>query len=170
MSIRELIQWRVEESRLFPLDPRAAGARRIRALFITAELHELVTGPWEDVNDEIRFSLLRADLEVFVEGRLIGPKYLFALTPVADGVWEIRSVEPNPSIRVLGRFAERDVLVLTHWCLRSDLGGWNTREWRDAREVCKSRWTSLFNTYQPLGGSRIHDFVSNAADGKYFKV
>jgi len=169
MSIREQIQWRVSEGRLVSLIPRAVGARRIRALFLTRALYDWVNGPWENVEDEVRFSLLRADLEVFIEGRLIGPKYLFVLSPNDDRVWEIRSVEPNPSIRVLGRFAEKDVLVLTDWCLRSDLGGWNTREWRDARERCKSSWNQLFNPHQPLGGSRIHDFVSNAADGKYFR-
>jgi len=78
-------------------------------------------------NGEKRVAELRADLEVFVEGRIIDPKYLFLLYPAADCVWEIRSVRSNPSIRVLGLFAKRDIFVATNFAFREDLGGWQSR-------------------------------------------
>jgi len=61
-------------------------------------------------------------LEQFAEGQSIDPAYLKLLAPARDAVWEIRSVRPAPSIRVLGRFAEYDVFVATNYALRKPLG------------------------------------------------
>ena len=70
---------------------------------------------------------LQADLELFAEGQPIDPKYLFLLYPPAEGVWEIRSIRPHPSIRVLGLFAQKDVFIATNLELRENLGGWQSR-------------------------------------------
>jgi hypothetical protein len=59
-------------------------------------------------------------LDLFAEGAPIGPKYLFLLYRADEAVWEIRSVRPNPSIRVLGRFAAKDIFVATNFALRDD--------------------------------------------------
>jgi len=71
-------------------------------MFVNEDLHNVLESPEGDQQWERRIAELRADLEVFVEARTIDPKYLFRLYPARDGVWEIRSVRENPSIRVLG--------------------------------------------------------------------
>ena len=73
-----------------------------------------------------RMGRLDADLEHFVVSPEIDPKYLFHLYPSQDCVWEIRSVRDDPSIRVLGMFAAKDVFVATNFALREDLGGWQS--------------------------------------------
>jgi hypothetical protein len=119
---------------------------------------------WED-----RKGFLQADLDLFAEGAQIGPKYLFLLYRADEAVWEIRSVRPNPSIRVLGRFAAKDIFVATNFALRDALGGWQSREWRDVKIRARTVWSQLFQNYQPLKSTNIHDVVSGAIDGKYFK-
>lgn len=168
MSIGDLIRWRRNEGALVPLRPRAKGAVTRRALFLTEQLAELLATTHDDEMEE-RLGHLQADLELFVTGLPIGPKYLFLLYPLMDAVWEIRSVRHEPSIRVLGLFAQRDVFVATHYAMREDLGGWQSREWKTVKRAARARWRQLFHDYQPLITSDPRVVVSDAIDGKYFK-
>jgi len=169
MSIDALIRWRVGENALFPLRPRGTGTPVKRKMFVTPELWELFEEEHEDEDLEIRLGQLQADLELFVEGQPIDPKYLFLLSPARQAVWEIRSVRPNPSIRVLGLFAKRNTFVATNFALREDLGGWQSREWKEVKRAALAGWRRLFHTYQPLASVKIHDLVTGAINGKYFK-
>jgi hypothetical protein len=111
-----------------------------------------------------------ADLEAFVEGIALHPRYLFLLFPAREGVWEIRSMRPDPSIRVLGRFADVDVFIATNYALRHELGGWRSRAWRDVKLSARTVWTNLFHTYRPIITTNVHDVVTGAINGKYFKT
>src|SRR5215216_3735673 len=169
MSIADLIADRVQRGMLFPLYPRAPGSSPQRALLVAEELWNFLQAPGPDDDWEERKGFLLADLEVFAEGQQIGPKYLFLLYPSREGVWEIRSTSQNPSIRVLGRFVCKDVFVATNYALRDQLGGWQSRKWRDVKVMSRTVWTCLFHPYQPLITTDINRVVSGAIDGKYFK-
>ncbi|MPZ39852.1 MAG: hypothetical protein GEU95_17690 [Rhizobiales bacterium] len=169
MSIVDLIADRVGAGMLFPLIPRTLGTSPKRSMLIGEELWRFLQEPEEDPEWEDRKGFLQADLELFAEGAPIGPKYLFLLSPAREAVWEIRSVRPNPSIRVLGRFIAKDIFVATNYALRKDLDGWETREWRDAKLRSRTIWTNLFHPYQPLVTTRVEDLASGVIDGKYFK-
>jgi hypothetical protein len=119
---------------------------------------------------EDRMGRLRADLEVFASSPTIDPKYLFHLYPARDAVWEIRSVRAAPSIRVLGLFAEKDAFIATTFALREELGGWQSREWRQVKRTAKQKWASLFHPYGPRVTTHVHDVVTGAINGKYFKT
>ncbi|CAN7732787.1 hypothetical protein LJR220_001888 [Bradyrhizobium sp. LjRoot220] len=119
---------------------------------------------------EDRLGILQADLEQFAEGRTIDPKYLFLLYPATEGVWEIRSLRPDPSIRVLGFFAKRDVFIATNLALRENLGGWESREWKDIKRLARTRWGHLFHTYNPMVSTNLSELVTGTIDGKYFKT
>ncbi len=153
---------------LYPLVPRARGVKVVRAMFLGEELHDLLNSPEGDEDWETRVGQLQADLERFVSGS-IDPKYLFLLYPARDAVWEIRSVNPNPSIRVLGFFAKRDVFVATNFALREDLGGWQSRQWRDVKRKAGTVWRQAFSTYKPRNSIRISDLVTGAINGQYYK-
>ena len=135
-------------------------------MFVVEELWEVLNSPEGDLDWERKVAELQADLEVFVEGMPIDPKYLFLLYPSAQAVWEIRSTRPSPSIRVLGLFADRDVFIATNFAFRADLGGWFSREWRDVKVAARTRWSHLFHTYQPRGETDIKQLVTGALDGK----
>jgi hypothetical protein len=154
---------------LFPLLPRAKGSPIRRALLISEELHQVLNSSPGDQEWEQRVAELQADLEVFVEARTIDPKYLFRLYPARDGVWEIRSVRNDPSIRVLGLFAWKDIFIATNHALRSDLGDWNSRAWKEVKRAARARWRQIFPTYDPKIVTSVQLLVTGALDGKYFK-
>lgn len=139
-------------------------------MFVSEDIWALLSTEHEDEEMEERLGALQADLEQFAEGRSIDPKYLFLLYPACEGVWEIRSVRPEPSIRVLGFFAKKDVFVATNLALRETLGGWESREWKDVKRLARARWGHLFHTYQPLISTSLSDLVTGAINGKYFKT
>jgi len=155
---------------LFPLLPKARGGTVRRALFVNEALNAFLNSPAGDENWERRVGELRADLEVFVEARTIGPKYLFLLYPARDTVWEIRSTSVAPSIRVLCLFAWKDVLIATGHALREELGGWESREWKTVKRDARAAWRRLFNSYDPMSGVDAKALVTGAIDGKYFKT
>jgi hypothetical protein len=119
---------------------------------------------------EERIGMLEADLETFLDGTELHPRYLFLLSPTREAVWEIRSPRPDPSIRVLGRFAAKDVFIATNYAFRDELEGWKSRAWRDVKLQSRTVWTTLFHTYRPIITTNIHDVVTGAINGKYFKT
>jgi hypothetical protein len=138
-------------------------------MFLSVELWELLNTAHEDPEMEDRLGDLQADLELFVASPSIDPKYLFHLYPARDAVWEIRSARPDPSIRVLGLFASRDVFIASNCALREHLGGWQSREWKEVKRTARRRRTQLFHSYQPVIGTDARTLVTGAIDGRYFK-
>lgn len=170
MSIIEVLASKVAYRMLFPLIPQARGSSVRRPMYIAEELWSLFATSHPDPEFESRIGTLRADLEAFVDGTALYPGYLFLLSPARDAVWEIRSTRDDPSIRVLGRFAQKDVFIATNYATRSELGGWKSRAWRDARVKSCAIWTNLFHTYQPIITTDVHAVASGAINGKYFKT
>src|SRR4051812_40363654 len=121
MSIRDEIKARISEGRLMHLPPLIPSAPADRTMFVSHDVAAAVLGPWHDRRTATRFAQLRAQLDAFTEGRLISvalnpydkdkKAYLALVDPISDGVWDIRSIDPSPSIRVLGCFAETDIFV-----------------------------------------------------------
>lgn len=136
---------------------------------MSERIRELLDDETDDEISEARFGALRADLEQFVTSVYLYPKYLFWLSPKRDVVWEIRSVEDVPSLRVLGRFADHDVFIALTIEERSELEGWNSQSWRRAIRTCVQRWATLFFGYQPRLGNTANDFFSGSISDSYFK-
>ena len=131
----------------------------------------MVEGPWSDDKAARRGGRLRADLEMFVDGSVVSiaddpykkPKaaYMARVDPPRDEVFDIRSRDPKPGVRVLGCFADKDIFVALAWDFRENLGGPASREWRDFIERSKAEWRKLFNPYPPHKGATLHDYASN---------
>ncbi len=171
MSIYYEIANRVNEKRLFSLTPALPGAPMVRHIYASSEIHRLITGPWVNTTWEERCGYLRGDLDRFIEGRVIAiatrpykgkTAYMLRLHPPREQVWEIRSRDPYPGIRVFGRFADIDIFIALTWAKRADLAGPHSREWRDAREACKTEWRNLFPAYEPItgNGGDFRDYIS----------
>jgi hypothetical protein len=125
---------------------------------------------YDDPDLEYRLGELEGHLDHFASGQPIGPNYLRLLYPAADGVWEIRNPESNPSMRVLGVFAEKDVFVAIEMAFRRDLGGWQSREWKQVKRRVGAVWRNLFFGERPLITTNVEDVVSGAEDGQYYKA
>lgn len=169
MSIEEEIKDRVGRGMLYPLAPSARGEPPARAMLVGERLWHELHSPDDDDERAARIGELLADLDVFITGEPLDPKYLFLLYPARDSVWEIRSVRTSPSIRVLGMFAQHDVYVATNFALRKELGGWESREWKNVKRAAGAEWRRLFPAYEPLRSTTVSDLVSGAIDGRYFK-
>jgi hypothetical protein len=115
----------MDEGRLFLLSP--AISLVVRPMFVSQEIKDLVLGPWNDPEWAIRCGLLRADLDRFITGARIPvaarpyqarSAYIAQLDQPRDEAWEIRSRDPEPSIRVFGRFAMTNWFVALTWSKR----------------------------------------------------
>lgn len=141
-----------------------------RRLYVSNDLRGFLEGPWVDSVEEYRSGKLQAQLEMFIIGDPISvaqnpykkPKhaYMARVDPIADEVWDIRSRDPKPGIRVFGRFAEVDIFLALTWSERDRLAGRGSRQWRDAREECKTEWKNLFPAYNPVHGASLNDYIS----------
>lgn len=141
-------------------------------MFVSPELYKLTeTGPWKNAAEEIRFGRLRADLDDFTGNAILtvawepydaGNAYFGRLDPINEEVWDIRSRDPAPAIRVLGSFADTDLFIGLVWGLRKDWGDRKSREWRDARIRTNTAWRALFPSYEPHKGGQLHDYLTNA--------
>ena len=176
MSIKDEIRDRVSEQRLFPVEPVLGPIER--PLFVSSEINDLLEGPWESPDMERRCGFLRAELNGFASSRIISmcltpftakDAFLGLLNPPGHGVWDMRSQDPSPGIRLIGGFADVDWFVALEWAPRSvavewsskkPLGDRNSREWRRAILSCKAQWRQLFAAYPTVKGSKTSDFVS----------
>lgn len=182
MSIRDEINARMGEGppRLFRLERSLKSDPESRSMFLSQELKELLDGPWDNQELRYRAGRLRADLEEFVKGSEIAvcmepfvakTAFMGRLKPVEDSVWDIRSRDPSPALRVVGLFAETDTFVALRWAPRSKRAKWtnklplgpkDSREWRDIILQCKTDWTNLFRPYPPVQGDAVHAYISDS--------
>ena len=136
-------------------------------MYLCRELYEAIRNPAPA--DIERFARLEADLATFVTSPTIDPGYLKGLWPAREGVWAIKSTRPSPSIRVLGFFAEKDSFVATNHALRSELGKFESRQWRDQKRRAGVIWRRLFPTYQFNASRDVNELFTGAINGDYFK-
>lgn len=171
MSISLEIRARREEGRLVLMQPLVPGPH-VRSLFAEESLFRDIDDGQRQLTGTLAYRVgqLRSDFDHFSAGGTTVVGYgtentcLFKqLDPRAEEVWEIRSRNPKPAIRVFGRFAEADCFIATHWCLRTDLGGPDSREWATEIRRCKAEWKKLFPTYDPHTGTSANDYISRDA-------
>ena len=168
MSISAEIVQKVQEGRLYHhqlLMPPSAGVPP-RYMYLSGKINSLLTGPWHSEEWEKRCGYLRADLDRFVQGGMIPVaerplsrgkhSYMRQLFRWREEVWEIRSRDPQPGLRILGRFADTDVFIALSCWHRTDLGGPRDRKWRDAIVGCKTEWRNLFPSYEPKSSGDNH--------------
>lgn len=146
--------------------PFFEGARERRELYATPWVHEEVFE-----TQKARMAQLHADLDRFigggsiaVGGRAAKDAFMKLLEPSRDGVWEIRSIDPKPSFRVFGLFAERDCFVATSVQERKLLGAFDSLQWRRARRHALAQWRGLFATWPPHRGEHLDDYLTNAVE------
>lgn len=167
MSIRDQIAHLTEIGSLVHLVPKRKGAGVPRVVLLDRGLHEAIVQP--EPNKAERMGRLRADLDHFTTGGFIvvgkgrqNECFLKLLSPVADGICELRSRNPKPSLRLLGGFAEIDVFVGMSIHDRNDLGAEGSREWRDAIVSVKSAWSRSFISYPRVSGGTFNDYLSRS--------
>ncbi len=179
MSILELIRQRVGEGRLHDVRPILDSDESLRTLVVSSEIHTLLEGPW--INDDAarRCYALRADLEAFVKGDVIGmcltphehkTAYMGRLDRPKDEVWDIRCRDPSPAFRIFGRFAcpntfvalkYRPRSIVVEWVDEKPLGDRHSNEWHFAIHGTQNAWDDLFPYSNPVHGDDLSVYVTH---------
>jgi hypothetical protein len=180
MSIRDEINARIEEGRLFRLKPINAKDGQRRTVLLSEEVNGIVSGPWPDGPTGCRCGRLRADLENLITAEFITVcwdpfkarnEQIGRLHRVEDEVWDLRSQKPKPGLRAFFRFAEKDVFVVltiaprsvpVSWLSRLPLLRGESREWRNAILECRTEWKKLFPAHEPIHGANINVYLTGA--------
>jgi len=115
--------------------------------------------------------LFAASLFPFASGRTKqGSAFLGRLAEPEEEVWDVRAREPNPALRLFGRFAAPDHFVAFDWRPRSK--PWNGREplhdrhdpeWDAEKAKCLAQWERLFPKHDPVHGGTVYEYVTSNA-------
>lgn len=168
MSIREMIREWNKSGELCLLAPMFPSTERVRWVFVSKELYRAFHGPWVSSDEEKNMMRARATLDAFTSGQRIGVRLppsknvaaqLALLEDRRDEVWEFRCRDPNPQMRIFGRFAEQNLFVAFIKKNRDEFK--SNDDFQPVMEECKKHWRTLFPTYNPHRGSSAHDYVSN---------
>jgi hypothetical protein len=167
----------------------AVGEPLKRFMLISTPLHRLLYGPWKSIEAADRLTSLRADLEEFVsegivsmhlaprsakKGTAARDAYVGLLDPAGAGIFDIRSRDPRPGLRVLGAFAKVDMFIAFSCHPRSRKVAWlpnrqpllerDSKAWRAAINDCHDQWRKIVGAdVQPVAGSTPSAFVSRNA-------
>lgn len=89
------------------------------------------------------------------------------LEPARQAVFDIRSRNPPPELRIFGRFYKVDVFVALIWRPRSKPVSWSDKEplsddqhWTDAVIECETRWWKILPNSQAVTGMEANKYVS----------
>ncbi len=174
MSIAESIEAAIVTGRLRAFVPEFDSDEAVRSVLLHPRLAD-------DISERVeawgrRVGRLQGDLESFVKGEHVtlsmtpfehGSAFLALMDPPADGTWEIRSRDPNPGLRVFGRFPCADTFVALSWEPRSvrfggrrPLGKRDSLEYELALIETNERWNAALPGAVPLTGGSCRDYVS----------
>lgn len=161
------IRRQCEEGELVLVEPTIP-CSQIRPIYMARKAYARVFGP--SAEESARMGFLEADLRRFISGDKItvarGREKTCVLKPLSNvsEVWELRSRDPDPAIRVFGRFADKDVFIATNLEYRNLLFEIRSRFWAVQMGRCQTIWKRLFPYLEPHRGETSHDYVSNAVD------
>lgn len=180
MSIKAAIRRHVRGERLFPLEMSLESDRVLRGLFLSPEIKRLMEGPWTSPQCASRIARLQANFEAYAKGESVvmslepfaaEDAFFGRLDTPAEEIWDIRSREPTPGLRVFGRFAAPNIFIAFDWYPRSV--DWNGRQslgdryhqlWEIAKTSCTEQWSLLFPDHEALHGGQVQDYVTENAN------
>jgi hypothetical protein len=154
---------------LFHMQPAVPSTPCGRHVFASQEVRDALVGPWADAGKEDRLGRARALLDAFTEELRISVRMppstsrkaqLALLQPRHHEVWEFRAREPNPGVRIFGRFTERNHFVALTYGFREEFK--EQSDWDRAIENCKHKWGILFPVHPPHKGNDPGDYLTNA--------
>ena len=158
----------VRTGELVLLIPALPSIQTRRSMFATDEVAGALGGPWKNQDEATKMGRARAYVDTYISGDLMSVRMppsksvraqLAQLEPASEEAWELRIRDPRPGVRLIGRFAEKDVLIALTVAFRDDLD--TPAKWSAEIERCKREWRILFPTFPPLSGIEANDYISN---------
>jgi hypothetical protein len=171
MSVHpEEIKYLCDAGRLVRFRCPLAIPKERRDIYVSKSIEALLIDSWISKQQEFRWGYVLSDLCVFVrdpwisiadDSRRAENAYMARLQPDQDEVWDIRCRDPNPGIRLLGRFAGKNVFIALTWEERLPLSKFESAEWKAAISRCTTQW-NLFFWSEPLRGTFPDDYLDGA--------
>ncbi len=170
MSIQDEIDAHVLAGRLFRLPALLGADGPTRTMIVTPDIYaNAQPTAWPHDRRGERLGRMRGDIDRFTNNDRISialfPKnkpattYLARIHPVANEVWDLRSTDPKPGIRILGRFSEMDTFVALVWDFHEHVSGWAA--WAALGQRCLQEWERLFTTLPPHHGKSANEYLSS---------
>jgi hypothetical protein len=172
MSTRDAMNRLIQGGQIVHVPCQLRGVSSRRHVFLEASLHDrLAQAMTGSTKDDIRLAGLWADLDRFTSGSVItvggdpfnkGQTAFMARThPVQDGIFDLRSRDPSPGIRLFGAFCETDVFLGLTWKWRHELGSRHDRLFDLAVLEATGVWDRLLPDCRRLVSDRIEDCISD---------
>ncbi len=171
MSLEAEVNALLNSGRLSKLPIAYPGLPQRRIIYVSHAVNGLLLGPWNTPNEENRVGQLRFWLDRFISGDRVYVRErprarkstadMAVLEPWDDEIWEIRSIDPKPSLRIFGSFVKQDVFLGMTWAPRKSLDHFGGPKWQAAITHYKAEWQNHF-TAQPLAGAYPIAYLSNA--------
>ncbi len=174
MSIKRSIEDAISAGCLCVFVPEFDSDNVVRSVLLHPELVADISERVEEWGK--RVGRLQGDFETFVKGEHIALSmtpfehknaFMGLMDPVTDGTWEIRSRDPNPGLRVFGKFPCTDTFVGLTWQPRSvrfrgkdPLRSRHSLEYQLALIETNERWNAALPDVAPLTGGSYRDYVS----------
>ena len=178
MSTEEEIAEAVRSEALYKVRLEFPSDTVRRRMWLHRELRAELRVVYEEEGEEAqkRLASLEKDFESFVkeEHVLMGLKPFNhknadfgLLSPVSKGLWDLRSRDPGPGLRVFGAFIGVDAFVALSWAPRSigwggkrQLGNADSIEYQIALLEAEERWNAALPNSSPIVGKLAHEYVS----------
>lgn len=136
----------------------------LRPVYLVPEVCARIVGPWTTAEERSFMPQVQADLENFIEGgwinatfRMRPNAYCKRLQDGSKSVWELRTIDPAPGVRIFGMFAMKDVFIGTGMLLRSEL---NDCSFKEEIRNTKAKWRNILHTYAPVVSENINDYIT----------
>lgn len=117
-----------------------------------------------------RLAMLLADIDTFTEGKNISfgndpydkdkSAFMARTDPPELGIFDLRSIEPRPALRLFGGFSETDTFIGLTVRTRKDLGGRHEPHFSRALTDAQFKWNDLFPHHAPLYSTNSKEHVS----------
>ena len=161
----------MKEGRLSYVPPQMRGDVARRHVFLEAglalSLEAAIAGRSKL---DVRRSQILQDVDTFTTGKMIsfgnhpfekGRSAFMARTdPIELGIFDIRSNDPSPALRLFGAFSETDVFIGLTLRIRKELGGKHEPHFSDAITSAQLTWNTLFPRHKPFVSVNPTEHVS----------
>ena len=173
MSIPETLQALQLSGELTPWIPTRTRQKPKRRLYLTGEALKDLRDPNSATNllawnRQITRGRIEANLDHWVTGGLVylnrKRRFMCRLKPPPPEIWEIRVTEPQPQVRLFGRFIEPDTFIVTKLHLRHQLGNKGSQVWTTAMSDCARKWSSLFPSIPAFSANTVHEYITEKCD------
>ena len=171
MSIRDVIRGLLKDKRLVHVPPQILGSSARRHVFLEARLFKsLGVAMFGKSDADKRRAMLWADIDTFTSGKFISfgddpyakdkSAFMARTDPVQQGIFDIRSIDPSPALRLFGAFTEIDTFVGLIVRTRKDLGGRDEPHFSMAMTDAQFEWNKLFPLHAPFYSKYPKEHVS----------